>query len=400
MPFQRHHRAAAVLAFLYLLLPQASHAQKPELVVQTEHTQSVLSVAFSPDGGTLASGSLDHTVKFWDAATGQLLRTLVGHTSTVLSVAFSPDGKTLATGSFDSTIKFWDAATGRNLGSLTALDQDDWAVVDPEGRFDASPGGMALMHYAVGLTPIALSQLKDRYYEPGLLAKLLGFNKEPLRDIKAFDHVDLFPDVKAPAGVPKSGNLTLSLANRGGGIGRVQVFVNGVELKADARGPGVSPDAKQATVTVDVSHAPSLVPGKPNTVEIVAWNKEGYLSSPRAGFAYVPDEGATKPLMAPPDLYAIVCGIDAYASPDLHLTYPDKDAAGFARALEVGAKGLLGPGGGAVHLTRLGTSGRREFCPRRKRTSPRPLPRQNGPGPETSSWCTWRGMASPFRAAE
>ena len=79
------------------------------------HTYSVESVAFSPDGKILASGSVDHTIKLWDVATGTLLRTLSGHTSFVESVAFSPDGKILASGSYDKTIKLWDveAALGK-----------------------------------------------------------------------------------------------------------------------------------------------------------------------------------------------------------------------------------------------------------------------------------------------
>ena len=55
-----------------------------------------MSVAFSPDGKRLASASRDGTVKVWDAATGQEIRTLKGHTGFVTSVAFSPDGKRLA----------------------------------------------------------------------------------------------------------------------------------------------------------------------------------------------------------------------------------------------------------------------------------------------------------------
>ena len=54
------------------------------------HTDDVQSIAFSPDGGTLASGSSDDTIKLWDVATGRELRTLQGHTGWVYSVAFSP----------------------------------------------------------------------------------------------------------------------------------------------------------------------------------------------------------------------------------------------------------------------------------------------------------------------
>ena len=85
----------------------------------------VWSVAFSPDGRTLASGSLDDTIRLWDAVTGAHQRTLTGHTSSMsYSVAFSPDGRTLASGSGDwsdddNTIRLWDAVTGAPQRTLT-----------------------------------------------------------------------------------------------------------------------------------------------------------------------------------------------------------------------------------------------------------------------------------------
>ena len=74
------------------------------------HTSGVNSVAFSPDGKRIVSGSKDKTVKVWDAATGEEALTLMGHTSSVTSVAYSPDGKRIVSGSADKTVKVWDAA--------------------------------------------------------------------------------------------------------------------------------------------------------------------------------------------------------------------------------------------------------------------------------------------------
>jgi WD40 repeat protein len=79
---------------------------------------SYYSVAFSPDGKQVVSGSDDNTVRLWDAATGAQLQTLKGHTGWINSVAFSPDGKQVVSGSDDNTVRPWDAATGAQLQTL------------------------------------------------------------------------------------------------------------------------------------------------------------------------------------------------------------------------------------------------------------------------------------------
>jgi WD40 repeat protein len=73
------------------------------------HQGAVQSVAFSPDGKTLASASWDQTVILWDVAGPTSLgNPLTGHQAAVWSVAFSSDGKTLASGSFDRSVILWD----------------------------------------------------------------------------------------------------------------------------------------------------------------------------------------------------------------------------------------------------------------------------------------------------
>ena len=82
----------------------------------------VISVAFSPDGQRVASCSHDdNTVRIWDANNGKQLLSLKGHTDSVQSVTFSTDGKRIASGSMDNTVRIWDAHTGELVkGSLKA----------------------------------------------------------------------------------------------------------------------------------------------------------------------------------------------------------------------------------------------------------------------------------------
>ena len=105
------------------------------------HTNSVNSVAFSPDGRHIVSGSWDKTIQLWDAQTGgQVGNPLKGHTSSVNSVAFSPDGRHIVSGSQDKTIRLWDAQTGGQVGNPlqghTSLVNS--VAFSPDGRHIAS----------------------------------------------------------------------------------------------------------------------------------------------------------------------------------------------------------------------------------------------------------------------
>jgi hypothetical protein len=144
--------------------------------------------------------------------------------------------------------------------------------------------------------------------------------------------------------------LGIQLTNRGGGIGKVQVSINGKEVTADARGSGSDPTADSLEVTVGLANHPYLIPGRDNVIEVRAFNAEGYLSSRGVRTVY------RAPGVAPtekPTLWAVVVGTSDYASDQIDLQYAAKDAQDMAQALELGARRLFGAD--KVNLTLLTT---------------------------------------------
>jgi WD40 repeat protein len=105
------------------------------------HSDSVNSIAWSPDGRCLASGSRDGTIRLWDPASGVCTHTLTCHSSGVSSIAWSPDGRCLASCSQDKTVRLWDPATGACTHTLSGhsywVNRIAWS---PDGRCLGSIG--------------------------------------------------------------------------------------------------------------------------------------------------------------------------------------------------------------------------------------------------------------------
>ncbi|MBD2186628.1 WD40 domain-containing protein [Pseudanabaena mucicola] len=98
--------------------PQSLETDLQPFQILRGHCDRILSVAFSPNGQILASGSADRTVKLWNPHTGKLIKTLQGHRSWVWGIAISPDSKFLASGSYDHTVKLWNLESGECLQTL------------------------------------------------------------------------------------------------------------------------------------------------------------------------------------------------------------------------------------------------------------------------------------------
>src|SRR5579885_2056504 len=112
----------------------SKHAQ-----VYRGHTNAVASVAWSPDSKYIASASWDRTVQVWNASTGEPFFTYCGHSAQVMSVVWSSDGKYVASGSTDKSVQVWDAATGKRVftyhGHTDEITAISWS---PDSRYIAS----------------------------------------------------------------------------------------------------------------------------------------------------------------------------------------------------------------------------------------------------------------------
>ena len=311
--------------------------------------------AFTPDSKFVAGQDTLKNIYLWDIATGAQVRVFPGRGSSAMymqaKLAFSPDGKILFCAEGDTKINLWDVETGAKIATLVTVGDNDWAVVTPDGMFDASDGAQALMQFVIsdpeiGYETISLNQLKSRYWVPGLLKKIL--DREPLPSVGEFA-VTLFPDVQIEQAKPDEASLKLDLKNRGGGIGRIEVRVNGSELTADARaGKSFDTHAADTSLQVDIPKE-KLRPGD-NKIDVIAWNLEGDVQSRSHSIVLnlaengLVSRGATltgNKTSKPPsqiDYYAIVSGISNYGSDTLDLRYAAKDAEDMARALTVAAR--------------------------------------------------------------
>ena len=124
----------------------ATHKQRHQL---RGHTDEVWSVAFAPDSKTLASAGADHTIRFWDVARGKQLRRLDGHQDAVAFLAFSPDGKVLASGSLDRTMRLWDVATGKEVHTFPRQADRVSGAFSPDGRILAGTGDQVVRLWEV-----------------------------------------------------------------------------------------------------------------------------------------------------------------------------------------------------------------------------------------------------------
>lgn len=316
----------------------------------------ILSVAASANNQYVAAGSNAGYIRILNNNTHQ--ETVIkAHQTRVNALSFAPDNRTLSSASTDGTVKIWDCASGKELAELIALDHSDWVVTTPTGLFDASPAAMLKLKYRVGLELIDIDQLKERYYEPGLLRSIFKIEKTELRDVTAFNSVALYPLIEAKI---TGDQMDIRLTPRSGELGKLSIFVNEKEVIQDA-----NPERRTEIKGLSLTQFNSYFTSDSNKIVLRTFNKDSWLKSPPYEIYYKPFE-ASRGTERPQDqannkgpfkgqrhLYAIIVGTSDYSGDKMDLIYPDKDANAFASALKQVATKLYKEN---VHITVLTTS--------------------------------------------
>jgi WD40 repeat protein len=318
----------------------------------TVRRSAVRSVAIDSKHNLMALGMENGHVYLVSLAEGDYITSLEGHNDKVIEVAFSDDGL-LATGSDDGQIILWDLNRYKRMCSLYAFADGNWAVIDSIGRFDASYGGqLPNLHFVIdGKEVVELSQLKERYYEPGLLQKLLGYDDEPLRDVGKLGEIEMFPRIDSVWIDQGKQLFEARFTERNGGMGKITFYINGMEVVANALTNLRQVGDKQWALQIALSsYTDRLKPNDHNSLSIQAFNKGGYLSSRvvHADYVYKPAKIIEE---KPMQFFAVLVGTSTYRGDKLKdLQFADNDAADMGAAVRAAASELFEPENVHVHI--------------------------------------------------
>ncbi len=293
-------------------------------------------VAVLPDRRLVTRGqdapeALD--VRAWPSL--EIQHKLHGHHNWVNAAVWTPDAKVLVTGGDDGAVIIWDLKTGKLLARLYAMGED-WVVVNEQGYFDGSPGGLKQIRWTVGLDSYPLEAFSEGFYTPGLLARALA--GETIGNAAApvlAEGITLPPTVTMTLppeqALAESVEVTVEATDRGGGVSEIRLYHNDKVLGTDTRGVAVT--ASSGGPITRRTYQVTLVDGA-NRFRAFA------MSQDRIEGQSVDATLAYKGQGRKPTLHLFVVGINEYKNPGMNLNYAVPDAQGVQRFFS-GSAGLF-----------------------------------------------------------
>lgn len=303
--------------------------------------------------------------------------TVPGETIPFLNATFLGDDFVVLSGR-EGTLRIFDLRSRRYVAALIRYtENDDWALVAPDGRFDATPGAMQRMYYRVGRQRIALEQLFGGFYTPGLANEI--FNRLPPQNIGSVPDINqLRPPPRVEIGYEPGGtrNLTVEEDDFTGNlimartqdaiivvkgnapqdrIQELRLYRNG-KLLGDGERNLIVEDDTPEPVGNERRYRVRLLPGS-NALRAVAVNSQltesppEYLTVMYNGPAAPPERGGSPATPAVTagfsgpagvTLHLVTVGIDKYANPSYNLNYAGADAGAIEQKLDGRMRTLVG----------------------------------------------------------
>ncbi len=226
--------------------------------------------------------------------------------------------------------------TGNRLYSIIFIDSTNYLVLDPEGRFDGTEAAKKMLYYVCGKEVIELEQLKDLCWEPDLVSKIMGVNKEPInaKKLSEIEICGVIPQIEEK-GI-RDGNYEFEINPQKGGVGEVLVFVNEKRVKSYKLSQLTKQSSGYLLRIPKAEMETYFVPGFSNRISVKANTADGTKSSR----GIVVEQEATGEAKSP-HLYLLCIGVNKYKDEQLRLKYAAKDAQDFKKVVTASAKKLF-----------------------------------------------------------
>ncbi|OHX65648.1 caspase family protein [Flammeovirga pacifica] len=326
-------------------------AETYEVIHSVDIEEPVQSTVFTYDDQYILVGGQNGVLRSYTNDLSSVVFDYSQNANDILQLADFKGKQVFLTLSNDFSINIWDLESNNKYGGVYINGETGWMVEHFSGLFDASESNINDLYYVANQEIIELNQLQNMYWEPGLATKL--FTGEPLRQVPIINEIALFPEAETQK---RNNKLIIDVTDRGGGIGKVGVLVNGKEVLDDIsnyktnfiQSAFVNGRRKERYIVPLDSINYLFTSEHLNDITVIVENTEGSLNGRGLTIKHRDNKNT-----AEPNFYGIVIGVSDYRGSSLDLKYAAKDATSISEAVKTSAEELFGTN--RVKITTLTT---------------------------------------------